>query len=121
MTATFSAVVRFGSDWRAYTVQGGSMEPHYQQGDLILTSRSGSTNVEPDEIIVFKADWASKQYEQRVVHRVAAVAEIDGKPVAFTRGDANSIADPIPVDLTGDVRIVRYTVGSGGVWVQFLT
>ena len=74
----------------------------------------------PGQIIVFVADWASDRYAHRVVHRVAAVGEIDGQSIAYTRGDANEIADPQPVDLSGDVRVVRFSIAAGGVWAQLL-
>lgn len=119
-TAGFLAVLSTGADWRAYTVQGGSMEPQYEQGDLIITSTAGAEDVQPGEIIVFKADWASNKYDQRVVHRVAAVGTIQGLPIAYTRGDANAIADPRPVDLTGDVRVVKFSIPAGGLWLRLL-
>ena len=119
-TAGFFAILSTGADWRAYTVQGGSMEPQYEQGDLIVTTTTGAEKVQPGEIIVFKADWASNKYEQRVVHRVAAVGTIQGLPIAYTRGDANDIADPRPVDLTGDVRVVKFSIPAGGHWLQVL-
>ncbi len=113
-------VFGIGADWRAYTVQGGSMEPHYRAGDLIVTSATNVRNVEPGHIIVFTADWASEQYERRVVHRVAAVGTIDGRPFAFTRGDANTRSDPEPVDLTSNVAVVRFSLPAGGFWPQLL-
>ncbi len=117
-TASFLAVLAFGTNLRAYTVQGGSMEPAYQAGDLIITTTSGAERVQPGEIIVFIADWASAKYENRVVHRVSAVGTIQGLPVAYTRGDANNVADPRPVDLTGDVRVVMFSIPAGGTWLE---
>lgn len=111
-----------GTGWRVYTVHGGSMEPRYQQGDLIFTSSAKASHIDPGEIIVFTADWASEKYEQRVVHRVAATGSIDGVPVAYTRGDANSVADPQPVDLTADdVSLVRFSIPNGAFWLQVMT
>lgn len=111
-----------GTGWRAYTVHGGSMEPHYAQGDLIITSSVNASSIEPGQIIVFTADWASERFEQRVVHRVAAVGTIDGVPIAYTRGDANSIEDPQPVDLKDDnVSVVRFSVSNGSFWLELLT
>lgn len=113
-------VLSFSPNLRAYTVQGGSMQPVYNQGDLILTSSASADSVRPGQIIVFVADWASEKYDHRVVHRVAAVGDIDGLPIAYTRGDANLIADPQPVDLRGDVRVVRLRIPAGGVLVDLL-
>lgn len=116
------ASLSIGTGWRAYTVHGGSMQPHYSQGDLIITSSVSPRNIESGEIIVFTADWASEKFERRVVHRVAAVGTIDGLPVAYTRGDANSIADPQPVNLTADhVTVVRFSVSNGAFWLGLLT
>lgn len=116
----FSGGPGFGPDLRAYTVQGNSMQPVYEPGDLIITSTKGARSVQPGEIIVFVADWASDKYDHRVVHRVAAVGEIDGHRIAYTRGDANLIADPVPVDLAGDVRVVHYKLHAGGIWAELL-
>ncbi len=111
-----------GTGWRAYTVHGGSMEPHYQQGDLIVTSALDARSAEPGQIIVFTADWASERYNQRVVHRIIAVGSADGVPFAYTRGDANTIDDPQPVDLTASsVRVVRFSVSNGAFWLAQLT
>ncbi len=116
------ASLSVGTGWRVYTVYGGSMEPHFSQGDLIFTSSASPASIEPGEIIVFTADWASEKYQQRVVHRVAAVGVVNGEPFAYTRGDANSIADPGPVDLTSDsVRVVRFSVSNGAFWLRLLT
>ncbi len=117
-----TASLSLGTGWRAYTVYGGSMEPHYAEGDLIVTSSSSVADVEPGQIIVFTADWASAKYEQRVVHRVAAVGNVDGVPFAYTRGDANSVDDPQPVNLrTDDVSVVRFSVQNGAFWLDMLT
>jgi signal peptidase I len=119
---TFTAVaVGIESGWRAYTVQGGSMQPEYDQGDLIVTSTVDTASVQPGQIIVFTADWASERYAHRVVHRVSAIGEVDGQPVAYTRGDANTVSDPAPVNLNGDVRVVRFTIAQGGLWAEMLT
>lgn len=120
VTAGLTALLSTGQHWRAYTVQGGSMQPGYDQGDLIITSQVAARDIQPGQVIVFVADWASEKYEHRVVHRVSAVGEIDGLPVAFTRGDANLVADPGPVDLTGEVRAVRMRVPAGGLWLEWM-
>lgn len=117
-----AASLGIGTGWRAYTVYGGSMQPQYAQGDLIFTSSSSVGNVKPGQIIVFTADWASEKYEQRVVHRVAAVGTVDGVPFAYTRGDANSVDDPLPVDLRSeDVSVVRFSVSNGAFWMDVIT
>jgi signal peptidase len=100
--------------WHAYTVQGGSMQPEYRQGDLIITTITDAASVQPGQIIVFNAGWASDEYGQRVVHRVVATGSFDGEPVAFTKGDANSVDDPEPVLLSGSVNLVRLTIPSAG-------
>ena len=110
--------VNVGTDWRAYTVYGGSMEPHYSPGDLIFASAAEPESVQPGQIIVFSADWASEQYDRRVVHRVVATGTVDGTPVAMTRGDANTISDPDPVSLAGEFRVVRFEVPGGALWID---
>ncbi len=111
-----------GSGWKAFTVHGVSMEPHYYQGDLIITSSLENRALEPGSIIVFTADWASARHDNRVVHRVTALGSINGVPYAYTRGDNNSVDDPYPVNLAADdVQVVRLSVANGAHWLERLT
>ena len=119
-TAIVMLFLTLGPAWTAYTVQGHSMEPEFQPGDLIITTRTNGNAVETGQIIVFVADWASDKYDHRVVHRVVATGSIDGRQIAYTRGDANSLVDPQPVDLGDGIGVVRYRVHSGGILARIV-
>ena len=119
-TAIGLLFLTLGPSWTAYTVQGHSMEPEFQPGDLIITSREKAAAVQTGEIIVFVADWASDKYDHRVVHRVVATGKIDGQHIAYTRGDANSLVDPQPVNLDQGIRVVRYRLHSGGLLARII-
>jgi signal peptidase I len=83
-------------------VQGGSMEPSVSSGDVIVYRR-GATALEAGDLVVFE------HRDALVVHRVAALLR-DG--ALRTRGDANSVADVVPVEaaaVRGEVRIVLPT------------
>ena len=85
-------------------VQGSSMEPSVSSGDVIVYRR-GATILEAGDLVVFE------HRDALVVHRVAALLR-DG--TLRTRGDANPVADAVPLDASavrGEVRIVLPTAG----------
>jgi signal peptidase I len=109
-----------GPGWRVFTIEGQSMVPAYQPGDLIFTAIKPASEIEPGDTIVFHADWASGRYGGRVAHRVAAVGRYNGGVYAYTQGDHNLIADPDPVDVTDGIRVVTAYVPAGGKWARLV-
>ena len=118
LTAGLLLSLSLGPGWRAYTIEGGSMEPALSDGDLIITTMKTAEDVKPGQTAVFVADWASKKTGQRVAHRVAAVGQIGDRIVAYTQGDANLIADPAPIDITSGAQVMSFHVPGGGKWAD---
>jgi signal peptidase I len=103
-----------GPGWRAYTIEGSSMEPALSHGDLIITTVQPAESIEPGQTAVFVADWASEKTDRRVAHRIAAVGQVGGRVIAYTQGDANLIADPAPIDVTNGARVMSFHIPGGG-------
>lgn len=118
VAAGFMLALSLGPGWKVFTIEGDSMQPAFQPGDLIFTAVKPADEIEPGQTIVFQADWASGQYGGRVAHRVAAVGEFRDGVYAYTQGDANLIADPDPVDVTNGIRVVTAYIPSGGKWAH---
>lgn len=76
---------------RSIVVSGGSMEPAIPIGSLLIAEQVAPAELEPGEVIVFRAAG------EVVTHRIVAVSATDAGPVFVTQGDANASPDPDPV------------------------
>ncbi len=85
-----------------FVVTGSSMEPAISKGALVIVEPVSPTAVNRGDIITFE------HYGQMTTHRVIA---IDGSnaasPIFTTKGDANTVADPEPVNFPGQVGRLR--------------
>jgi signal peptidase I len=70
-------------------VDGGSMRPALQQGDVLLYARAAPRVTSGDVVVFARHGWPGG-----VAHRVVAVGPGD---LLLTRGDANPIVDRDPV------------------------
>ncbi|WP_191089695.1 signal peptidase I [Nesterenkonia ebinurensis] len=87
-------------DHRLVVVDGASMAPTYQVGDVILV---GPADQDFEVGAVVTARGVGGLY----THRIVDVTEEDGQPVATTRGDANAYDDAAPLhpeNVEGTVR-----------------
>ncbi len=88
-----------------FVVTGSSMEPAISKGALVIVEPVAPTAVSRGDIITFE------HYGQMTTHRVIA---IDGSnaasPIFGTKGDANTVADPEPVNFPGQVGIYRASI-----------
>lgn len=77
-------------------VQGGSMRPFLQTGDVVLLHRVNPSTLKVGEVIAVettKTDQQTYGVPAQVVHRIVAVEHTAGGLAFKTRGDANSGAD----------------------------
>lgn len=89
----FSAVLLalfLPGNWKAMSVQTGSMEPQLSPGDLILVRRQSAADYQVGDVITF-VNPAHKS--QTVTHRIVEKAEGPYRTVFTTKGDANATAD----------------------------
>ena len=73
-------------------VEGGSMTPHLEDGDVALVRRVDPASLRVGDVVIFGRDG------QTIVHRIVErSAQADGTLVFTTKGDANPVADaPVP-------------------------
>ncbi len=98
LVATGVAVLALGvairvGDLHFQTVLSGSMRPTLSPGDVAVTQAVPMDSLRVSDVIVFYPPGEAVA----VIHRVASLK--DG--VITTKGDANSIADPWHLTLTG--------------------
>lgn len=110
-------VLTVSPQWGVFTVDGSSMAPAYERGDLIITKRAAASTLTAGDSIVFLPPWTAAA-GQPVVHRLVAISAVRDKALAFTRGDANLVADPVPLDVTAGADVVRLHVAGLGKWLN---
>ena len=69
-------------------VMSGSMEPTLRKGDLVFVSGRRPIDPAVGRIIVYRAGGG-----RRVIHRVMGSAQVGGRTLVKTRGDASLYAD----------------------------
>jgi len=73
-------------------VEGYSMWPTYDNGDILLIVGVDPSDLKVGDVIIYK-----KYDGTLVVHRIVDKSYMDGKWVFRTKGDNNSYPDPYPV------------------------
>ena len=101
-----------------HTIQSESMEPTIHVGDLVIVKQVDYSEINVDDIILFKSeDTSSEVYGRYVVHRVIEV--LDGEQGVYrTQGDHNSGPDLVPSKAEG--KVVKISSSLGGVF-NFVT
>jgi len=108
MTLTMLASIVTGTS-PFYYVEGNSMHPTLENGDLIVVYREDFKSLKVGDIIVFN----SPVYNVRVVHRIKDIRFVDGEMVLITQGDNNRVPDP------GYVREENYIGKYAGVRIPY--
>lgn len=104
---------RFG--WSVDTLFSGSMEPHLEQGSVVVTRPVEAEDIKVGDIITFQ----SPRHEKLTTHRVMTVEA--GSTLQFqTKGDANEDADPLLVSADDVVGKVWLHVPHSGYVTQFV-
>lgn len=115
--------------FQLYSVESGSMEPTLPIGSLIAIENVPTASLVPGDIILYQ-----KGNNLPVTHRIAGITAI-GQELAFTtKGDANKVTDPRPVEAAqvkgrvtavipyaaGIMRFIKTPYGLAGVAAFFL-
>ena len=103
--------------WSASVVQTGSMRPHIQPGDVVLSSPLPDDQPVPLGSVVQFSAPAVGGGEHEVVHRIVAEGTAAGEWV--TRGDANADQDSTALTrdkITGQGRLLVRWVGLPSLW-----
>ncbi|MCX8189402.1 MAG: signal peptidase I [Nitrososphaeria archaeon] len=93
-----------------YYVEGNSMHPTLENGDLIIIYKIDFKNLQVGDIIVFN----SPVYNVRIVHRIKEIKIIDNEMVLITQGDNNRVPDP------GYVREENYVGKYMGIRIPYV-
>ena len=96
-----------------FRVLTGSMEPSIPTDSFVLVKRVGAETIAVNDVISFYSTDASLRGAVNT-HRVVAIREEGGGIVFDTKGDANVIADKVPVyasNLIGKVVLVSHALG----------
>lgn len=78
---------------KVFTVVTGSMKPEYVEGDMLISKKVLSSEINVGDNVVYrgeKGDMAGKT----VTHKVMEVREENGVTYYVTKGSANEFADP---------------------------
>ncbi len=88
-------MVTLGVEKPLYVVISGSMEPVYEEGDILVVKRMDVDLIEKGDIIVFDSPHGGIP----IVHRVYAVKTEGGKRYFVTKGDNNAAPDTYYQDI----------------------
>jgi signal peptidase len=98
-----------------FVVTGSSMEPAIQKGSLVVIEPVSPATIDRGDVITFE------HYGQMTTHRVIAIDSSNAaSPTFTTKGDANAVADPEPVNFPGQVGIYRASVPLIGYAVVYI-
>ncbi len=70
-------------------VEGTSMEPLFQTGDVVFVVKVKPSEIRPGDIIVYE-----KPNGAYIIHRVVKVMHENGETIIITKGDNNKYYDP---------------------------
>ncbi len=77
--------------YRVNVVLSSSMKPHWQAGDLVITTPHRSQDLRVGQVITYNPPIEGKP---SVTHRIMNLTDPGDHPVITTKGDANPTTDP---------------------------
>lgn len=98
-----------------YIVMSGSMSPAVEMGSLVLVEPMQPEEIEPGDIITFRGVTDS---DNITTHRVVGIEEENGLYYR-TRGDANEVDDPMPVNSNQLIGKMKFTIPYAGYIFSF--
>lgn len=118
------AVIAVGPRTGAYrlqTVLSDSMKPHWQAGDVVLSTPRATRDLAVGDVITFTAPVDGRP---SITHRIVAIEEAGDSPIVRTKGDANDAEDSwgaIRLEGNGTVQRVDRAIPKVGlalIWLQ---
>ena len=102
-----------------FIVLSGSMDPEIQAGDLIICRQADAADVKTGDIISFFDPQGNGTAV--VSHRVTAIEQDGaGQPVFTTKGDANNVADSVPVTADKVIGVYWFRIPGLGNVAMFM-
>lgn len=96
----------------------GSMEPEFNDGDLIIVKQIDGKDVKVGDVISFFDPESTNN--SVLTHRVTEVIEENGTLSFRTKGDANNTEDKIPVNADNLVGIYKSRIPGAGNIAMFM-
>ena len=100
--------------YQMYVVLSGSMSPAFDTGSLAFVREADPASIAPGDIITFRGYGGGTP----TTHRVVELLNDDGLKF-ITRGDANSVNDPLPVPAENLIGKVHGSVPYFGYLIGF--
>jgi len=100
-----------------FVVTGGSMEPTIHKGSLVIDEPVSADKLRLGDIITFD------HFDQTTTHRIVGIEGSPAGRMFSTKGDANQITDPEPLNFPGRVGLVKLAVpglGYAVAWMQYI-
>lgn len=107
--------------YRLSTVLSDSMKPHWQAGDVVLSTPVAARDLAVGDVITFTAPIEGNP---SITHRIVELTDPGDHPVVRTKGDANELPDSWgAVRLDGDGTVQRVDrslpkIGLALIWLQ---
>ena len=96
----------------------GSMRPGIQPGDVVLTERLPTSDLQVGDVIEFRPPG----YSESFMHRIISLTRVNNGYAIRTKGDANNVDDPWRVTLTNrntyEALGVIPLVGYPAIWLH---
>lgn len=108
--------VLFG--YHTVVVTSASMAPAVPLGSVVVSRPTPVESLKAGDIITFHR---SERPAASVTHRVVSISDGGTERFFVTKGDANSVADPEPLELKGEVDRALYVVPFAGYILSFAT
>jgi signal peptidase len=100
-----------------FVVTGGSMEPTIHKGSLVIDAPVTADKLRLGDIITFD------HFDQTTTHRIVGVEGSPAGTMFSTKGDANQVTDPEPLNFPGRVGLVKVAIpglGYAVAWMQYI-
>ena len=116
--ASLGLAIGSGS-WRIDPILSGSMRPGFPVGGVVVAERVPVAVLRVYDVVLFQPPWSPGTTD---VHRIVQIHRHGLITTIRTKGDDNSVADPLPVRLTGrwiyEARFALPLVGYAAVWLH---
>lgn len=80
--------------YRIYDILTGSMSPTIKPGSLVFVKETLPNEVKKNDVITFRSDITNNV----TTHRAIDIVNNGGKTNFITKGDANNVQDPVPLE-----------------------
>lgn len=108
--------VLFG--YHTVVITSASMAPAVPVGSVLVSRPTPVESLKAGDIITFHR---SERPATSVTHRVVGISDEGTERFFVTKGDANSVADPEPLELKGEIDRALYVVPFAGYILGFAT